>query len=95
MHDELHITSLVVHALPDCSADVTAAITQLADARIHGTDASGKFVVTLEAPTSGAILDQVGLIQQTPGVIGVAMVYQHVESLASLNTEIPHVDHTA
>ncbi len=95
MHDELHITSLVVHALPDRGADVTAAIDRLPEARIHGSDASGKFVVTLEAPTAGAILDQIGLIQQTPGIIGVAMVYQHVESLDSLNREIPHVDHTA
>ncbi|MFG6459772.1 chaperone NapD [Roseateles sp. BYS96W] len=94
MTDELHITSLVVHALPERCAQVRDVITTLADAQIHGTDANGKFVVTLEAPTSGAILDQVSQLQQTPGVIGVAMVYQHVEPLESLNTEIPHVDHT-
>ena len=94
MVDELHITSLVVHALPERHAVVSELIARLADAQIHGSDASGKLVVTLEAPTAGAILDQIGLIQQTPGVIGVAMVYQHVEPLESLNLEIPPV-HTA
>lgn len=92
MSDELHITSLVVHVLPGRSADIHTAIGNLTDAQIHGSD-NGKLVVTLEAPTAGAILDQVSLLQQTPGVIGVAMVYQHVESLESMNAEVPHVDY--
>ena len=61
---------------------------------MHGTDASGKLVVTLEAPSAAAILDQIAHIQHLDGVIGLAMVYQHVESLESLNMEIPHADHT-
>ncbi|RZJ09657.1 MAG: glutamate synthase [Rubrivivax sp.] len=95
MVDELHITSLIVHALPDRCPDFDQVIKQLPGAQIHGTDANGKFVITLEASTAGAILDGVSQLQQTPGVIGVAMVYQHVEPLESLNTEIAHVDHTA
>ena len=92
MNDELHITSLVVHAVPAALALVGRSIAALPGARIHGVDeASGKLVVTLEAPASQAILDQVGLIQQTRGVITVAIVYQHLESL---NTEIRHVDPT-
>lgn len=94
MSDDLHITSLVVHVLPAHCANVDALIARIDGAQVHGRDVNGKFVITLEAPTSGAILDQIAQIQQTPGVIGVAMVYQHVESLESLNTEIPHVDHT-
>ena len=95
MNDELHITSLVVHAAPASLAPVGRGIAALPGAQIHGADeASGKLVVTLEAATSQAILDQVSLIQQTRGVITVAMVYQHAESLESLNTEIRHVDPT-
>lgn len=93
MNDELHITSLVVHAMPMSCDAVTALINGLPDAQIHGADAIGKLVVTLEGPTSSAILDQVSLIQRAQGVINVAMVYQHVEALESLNTEIPHADH--
>jgi nitrate reductase NapD len=94
MSGDLHITSLVVHALPARCAEVAAAVATLANAQVHGSDALGKLVVTLEAPTAGAILDQVGQIQQTPGVLGVAMVYQHAESLESLNAEISH-EHTS
>lgn len=94
MADDLHITSVLVHALPARHAEVRAVIGQLPDAQIHGGDASGKLVVTLEAPTAGTILDQIAVLQQAPGVLGVAMVYQHVESLESLSKEIAHVDHT-
>lgn len=93
MKDELHITSLVVHAMPASCEEVVALIKGLPDAQIHGSDAIGKLVVTLEGPTASTILDQVSQIQGAPGVINVAMVYQHVEALESLNTEIPHADH--
>jgi nitrate reductase NapD len=89
MSPELHISSLVVHATPSRRAEVDAVIHGLPGAQIHGADAGGKLVVTLEAPTSAAILDQVAAIRQAPGVLSVAMVYQHAESLESLNTEIP------
>lgn len=93
MTGDLHITSLVVHAAPARSVAVGASIARIEQARIHGSDPQGRFVVTLEAATAGAILDQVTQIQQLAGVIGVAMVYQHVEPLDSLNMEIRH-DHT-
>lgn len=95
MSDELHIVSLIVHAMPASSAEVAAFITTLPEARIHGTDANGKLVVTLEAPDSSEILDQIGTIQRARGVINVAMVYQHVESLETLNAEMHNVDYTA
>ncbi|KAF1050159.1 chaperone NapD [Xylophilus sp.] len=90
--EELHITSLVVHAQPGDAQAVDAFITALPGARIHGSDANGKRVVTLEAPSAAAIVDLVSAIQQAHGVINVAMVYQHAEPLESLNTEIPNVD---
>ncbi len=93
MNEELHITSLVVHAAPADLAQVGEAIAALPGAQVHGVnETGGKLVITLEAPTSHAIMDQVTLIQQTRGVIVVTMVYQHAESLESLNTEIHHVD---
>ena len=93
MSEELHIISLIVHAMPACTDEVGAAIIKLPEARIHGADANGKLVVTLEASTSAEILDQVAAIQQTHGVINVAMVYQHVESLETLNAEMHHADY--
>lgn len=93
MSEELHIISLIVHSMPAHTEQVSAAIIELPEARIHGADSNGKLVVTLEAATSSEILDQVAVIQQAHGVINVAMVYQHVESLESLNTEMHHADY--
>jgi nitrate reductase NapD len=93
MNDELHIISLIVHAMPARKEQVSTMIGTLPYARIHGSDPNGKLVITLEAPTSAEIVDQVGTIQRTHGVINVTMVYQHVESLESLNTEMHHADY--
>lgn len=92
MH-ELHIVSLIVHAMPACVEQVGATVGSLPDAQIHGSDASGKLVVTLEAASSAEILDQIAVIQRSRGVLNVAMVYQHTESLESLNAEIHHAHH--
>lgn len=94
MSDELHIVSLIVHSMPASVASVSALITTLPEARIHGSQANGKLVVTLEAMSSAEILDQIAIIQCSDGVINVAMVYQHIESLESLNAEINHADYT-
>ena len=93
MNDELHIISLIVHAMPKRTEEVSMAIIALPHAQIHGSDANGKMVVTLEANTSAAIVDQMGTIKRIHGVISVTMVYQHIESLESLNTEINHADY--
>jgi nitrate reductase NapD len=79
--------------MPSHRAEAEAVIHGLSGAQIHGADASGKLVVTLEAPTSAAILDQVAAIRLARGVLNVAMVYQHAEPLESLNTEILHDPH--
>ena len=94
MNDELHIVSLIVHSMPRSIASVSALINTLPEARIHGSQDNGKLVVTLEAMSSAEILDQIAIIQRSDGVINVAMVYQHIESLESLNAEINHADYT-
>ena len=54
-HEELHITSLVVHSTPRRRASVAEAIDALHGAVVHATSESGKLVVTLEASTSDAM----------------------------------------
>lgn len=95
MTEELHITSLVVHVQPRQADGADAAIAALPGAHIHGCDPNGKRVVTLEAPTQSEILDQVNAIQRMDGVINVAMVYQHTESLDAMNKEIPNAQYPA
>ena len=46
---DIHIASLVVHALPVHAGQVSAAITLMPGAQVHGASETGKLVVTLEA----------------------------------------------
>lgn len=93
MSEEVHITSLVVHAQPQRAAQVSDFIAGLPLAQVHASDPAGKLVVTLEAGSAGAILDQVSLIQRHAGVLNATLVYQHAEALESMNEEIAHVEH--
>ncbi len=85
---ELHITSLVVHAAPSRLPAVSAFITKLAGAEIHGTSANGKLVVTIEAASTDETMNRISAIQRLDGVLSAALVYQHSETLDSMNEQI-------
>lgn len=87
---DLHITSLVVHALPKALEQVAAGIVKIKGAQIHGSHPAGKLVITLEAHHAREILDCVSQIEQLDGVINASLVYQHVENWQSLNQEVAH-----
>ena len=87
---DLHITSLVVHALPKALEQVAAGIVKIKGAQIHGSHPAGKLVITLEAHHAREILDCVSQIEQLDGVINASLVYQHVENWQSLNQEVTH-----
>ncbi|MGE8565353.1 assembly protein for periplasmic nitrate reductase [compost metagenome] len=88
---ELHIASLVVHALPHRLPDVRAAILAIAGSDIHGASDTGKLVVTLEAPTTDDMMARISEIQRLDGVLASALVYQHADTLAAMNEEIGDV----
>ena len=87
--DELHITSLVVHSTPRRAERVSAFVTTLPGAEVHAVSPTGKLIVTLEAATSGDILDQIARIQRTDGVLSATVVYQCADSLSAMNEELP------
>ncbi|RZT93845.1 chaperone NapD [Rivibacter subsaxonicus] len=89
---ELHITSLVLHALPRHLQRVSRAIAAVPGAELHATGPTGKLVVTLEAPSAKQIMARVAELQGIDGVISAVLVYQHAESLARMNEEIPDGD---
>ena len=87
---EIHISSLVVHVVPDRLAEVENQLLNIGDLQVHGTHPSGKLVVTLEAPGAGEILDHIAQIQQIPGVINASLVYQHADSRQSFDQGASH-----
>lgn len=57
-------------------------------ALVHASSASGKLVVTLEAPTSDAMTRSVLAVQHLDGVLSAALVYQCADKLDAMNEEI-------
>lgn len=95
IHSDLHITSLVVHVMPEALAQVTGKVATFDGVQVHGSHPSGKLVVTLEASCAKDILDCMSRIEQIKGVINASLVYQHVESAQSLNQEGEYGQHQA
>jgi periplasmic nitrate reductase NapD len=85
---ELHIASLVVHAMPQRVIAVAAHIGKLPGSRVHAHNKLGKLVVTLEASQERALIDAVSEIQRCDGVLSATLVYQCVDSLDAMNEEL-------
>lgn len=86
--EEWHIAGVVVHANPPHMNRVRAVITEMTGAEVHAAGPTGKLVVTLEGPTSGAIAAQLTVLHQLEGVLGAALVYQHNEAATAMTEEI-------
>ena len=78
---ELHISSMVVHARSPYLADVKSKIEQLPGAEIHGESAEGKLVVVLETLNQGYITDIIDKIDKFEHVLSTALVYHQIEQL--------------
>lgn len=89
MEQEVHIAGIVVYAMPPHLDATKANIASIPSAEIHAISTDGKIVVTLEADTARRILDTMDAIRALPGVVDVALVYQHAEPLTALEQEIP------
>ena len=89
MPEEVHISSLVVHAAPKRLQRVEETIAIMPGARVHGTSPNGKLVVTLDADSADEMLSRVGEIQRTDGVLSAALVYQFSDTVEAMDEEIP------
>lgn len=94
MPTEMHIASVVVQALPRLLDEVAAAVGRMPAAQLHGRAETGKLVVTLDGASAGEIVDQIGELQRLAGVVNVALVYQHIDTLDPEQEEYPH-EHTS
>ncbi|WOT05614.1 chaperone NapD [Shewanella youngdeokensis] len=91
MRQEFHITSLVVHAAAKSVADIKQSLSALEGTEIHAVTDEGKFVVTIEGETQGAILDNVEAINALEGVINSSLIYHQVDPAEQKSEE--HHEH--
>ncbi|MGE5386586.1 MAG: chaperone NapD [Betaproteobacteria bacterium] len=86
MNAEIHTAGVVVQSLPERSLEAAAAITILPNVEVRAIDA-GKLVVICEGGSTKETLDLIDHLRTLPGVVNVALVYQHSESAAGMNEE--------
>jgi nitrate reductase NapD len=80
---EIHISSIVVHVIPEHLACVKNDISNLPGAEIHGESANGKLVVVLESDTDRQTTDVIDSINLLDHVLSTALVYHHIETPTS------------
>ncbi len=85
---EIHVAGLIVHASRASAAAVCAHIARLPKAQVHAAYAYGRLVVTLETSTTQRALDCMDALRALPGVLNVALVYQHAEPAAAMDEEV-------
>ena len=74
-----HISSLVVHCLPDAMSTAISSIEAMPNMEVPESDPNGKFVVLLETEDESTILDDIGKIQELKGVINATLVYHQID----------------
>ncbi|CAE6931414.1 chaperone NapD [Vibrio sp. B1FLJ16] len=78
--NEVHISSLVVHVLPEHLDEVKTQIETFKNAEIYGDSPEGKIVVVLETENQGFITDTIDAINNLPHVLNAALVYHQIET---------------
>ena len=78
--DGIHVAGLVVMTRPEHLERVRAGLSRLPGAEIHAVDPCGKLVITLDAPSDGAIADLMHRIPDLPGVLACTLAHHHSES---------------
>lgn len=89
MAAEIHIAGIIVHARRAQAAEVRAQLAILPRCIVHAAEEDGRMVVTLEAESAPRTLDAMDAIRALPGVLNVALVYQHAEPATSMDEELP------
>lgn len=85
---EVHIAGIIVYCDRSRLDAIKSSVGLLPNADVHAESAEGKLVITLEAGSTGHILDCMDAIRALPGVIDISLVYQHAESAAAMEQEV-------
>jgi nitrate reductase NapD len=88
MEPEVHIAGLLVQIQPEHRRRVAKAVGELPGAEVRNVGKPGRLVVVCECAGGDELMALVGRIRDLPGVLNVALVYQHVESAAAMEEEV-------
>ena len=87
--NEVHISSLIVHGVPEHLTLIKRQIEAFEGAEIYGESANGKLVVVIETQNQGYITDTIDAINQLEHVLNTALVFHQIETdLEALDAEV-------
>ncbi|MBK1686609.1 chaperone NapD [Rubrivivax gelatinosus] len=81
---EIHIAGVLVQARPEAVGALRTAITALADTELVGAGDDGRIAVVVEGVGAASVLQVLDALRELPGVLNVALVYQHAEPRSAL-----------
>ncbi|MDR2189454.1 MAG: chaperone NapD [Azonexus sp.] len=76
----IHISSVIIGALPTRSADVERALSGLPGVEVHAVGEDGRIIVSIETADDAATLSHFETIRQLPGVLAASLVYHQYET---------------
>jgi len=88
MEQEIHIAGIVVYAEQAQLESIRSCIEDVPGAEVCASDSAGKLIVTIETGSTKQTLDIMDAIRALPGVLNVALVYQHAEPVSALDQEV-------
>lgn len=89
---EIHIAGVYVQARPGRERAVASALAILPNTEVHAVGGAGRLVAVCECASADETLELIARMRDLPGVLNVALVYQHAESAAAMEEEIGHED---
>ena len=78
--NEVHISSLIVHVVPEHLLVIKRQIESFNGAEIYGESASGKLIVVIETQHQGYITDTIEAINRLEHVLNTALVFHQIET---------------
>ena len=79
MNVEVHIASLLIHALPDRRTEIERAILAIKGTEIAHNDPEGRMIVTIETLSEADIVQAMTDIQLLTGVVSASLVYHQTD----------------
>jgi len=76
-----HIASVLVQGWPDKIPQIENELTALPGVESHGTNGSGKLILTLEAEDDAGLVSIMNRIETAQGVVTASLVYHHTEEM--------------
>jgi len=75
----MNISGVLVRAYPENIESVTQLLAGFEGVEVHGNNADGRMVVTVEQESAGRLSDLIAQMHDIPGILSASMIYHQFE----------------